>query len=312
MSGIAVGSRAGAPRADQRSAALIVAYNRVPSRLLVETALLENTIVVIVDNSNSPSSSEEIAALSRGFPRLMILGGRGNIGVSRALNWGATVARHSSCEWLHTLDDDARVPKGFFRAQRDGFCEVADAGVPIGATGPVVTDDAPKRGLPRLQGAWTLVSSLITSGTLTTQTTLDRVGGYNESLFVEGVDLDFSERVQRCGLRLARLNGLVLQQPFGYARAPTSWRARWVDRAVSATSTLSLLARRSNSYHTRYSYYPTSRRSEYWKSFRVRHRTDRGVSGLLASVASESYMVASAILDYAATGDRNYVTTCLG
>lgn len=287
-------------------------YNRLPSAGLLRVALLENTSVIVVDNSDRPAFMEANLALARGTPGISIIASGGNLGMARALNRGTEAARKEQCRWIHTLDDDAIVPAGFFATEREWFDRLSKSGIRLGAVGPLVTDQCPRSRPPTFGAPWASVASLITSGTLTTPDIVAGVGGYNESLFVEGVDMDFSQRLRRAGYQLARLNELTVQQPFGIETESASLRDWAVDRFVSTSSCISLHARRSNSFHSRYGFYPLARRSEYWRSFRSRGETRRSTVGTLPSLVTKTYMLSSALLDFLATGDRRYVTTCLG
>lgn len=289
------------------SAVVIVTFSHPPSRDLILHSLRENDFVIIVDNSIWSEVKTRVDEEAKSDPRIIVINSHGNAGVARALNSGITKAGSLGCRWVHVLDDDAEVEPNFFRIERGEFESLRREGINVGALGPLVVDTDSVHLPPEIAKSWSAVTTLITSGILTTPEAVEEVGGFNEALFVEGVDFDFSRRLIDNKYVLVRLNKLRISQRFGTELDNRTLRARIVNGLIAAENRIRVLACRTNSYHSRYGYYDLARRGEFFKA--IRGRTAN--STRLTTISREAYALLAAVLDYCATGDSAYIRSCL-
>lgn len=135
----------------------------------------------------------------------------GNKGLSYALNRIMDYAKEDGYEWLITLDQDSIVPDGMIRA----FAEVIDKGSNIGIICPQVIDL--RRSYMKVKDEPEIeeVNFCITSGSCISTAVWEKVGRFDEWLFIDLVDNDFCKRVVESGYHIIRLNNYVLNQEFG-------------------------------------------------------------------------------------------------
>ena len=185
--------------------ALIPAYEPGPNLLeLVESLAPQVTAVVVVDD-DSPNGTQTIdAAAGRGA---RVLRHDTNRGIAAALNTGihAAVSDDDTLAVL-TVDQDSQVPPGFVSALVDGWERAEQDGVRVGLVAPEHVTGLPdqRSGRPPVQ-----------SGLLVPVATLRRVGDFDERLFIDGVDDDYSLRCLDAGLAVVIADGIRLGHRLG-------------------------------------------------------------------------------------------------
>ncbi|MDO4899390.1 glycosyltransferase [Actinomyces sp.] len=121
-----------------------------------------------------------------------------NRGIAAALNEGA---RHLglSCDAVLTVDQDSLLPPGYIAAQIKTFAAARAAGIPAGMVAPQAAGNI--RGLPGTHGRDHIVvgGEPIQSGLLVTRALWQALGGFEEGLFIDGVDSDFYLRALDAG-----------------------------------------------------------------------------------------------------------------
>ncbi|MEP6629444.1 MAG: glycosyltransferase, partial [Lapillicoccus sp.] len=145
-----------------------------------------------------------------------------NRGIAAALNTGVREAlSHGSVHAVLTVDQDSRVPPGFVAALVERWTAAADTGLRVGLVAPEQVTGLPAQrdGRPPIQ-----------SGQLVPVNTLTRVGDFDESLFIDGVDDDFALRCLDAGLAILVVPGLALGHRLGAGQ-----RLRVAGRGVTLT-----------------------------------------------------------------------------
>ncbi|MGN0862333.1 MAG: glycosyltransferase family 2 protein, partial [Stenotrophomonas koreensis] len=139
-----------------------------------------------------------------------------NLGVASAINQAAAHARGNGYKQLLVLDQDSLLADDMVvHLQHALSAPGAGTGRPVAAVGPVFVDRrtgevAPfvrigpllNRKLAVAPGEQVECDFLISSGTLVPLSVLERVGGMDESLFIDNVDLEWSFRARHQGYRL--------------------------------------------------------------------------------------------------------------
>lgn len=133
-----------------------------------------------------------------------------NMGIARALNAGMEYARDNGYRWVLSLDQDSIFPAGgienYFLSLKE------DKNVAI------VTPKVYDRNLKVDLGEQTeeeYIKEAITSGALVRVDVWEQVGGYDEWLFIDGVDHEFSWRVVEQGYKILRVNNVELLHELG-------------------------------------------------------------------------------------------------
>ena len=111
-----------------------------------------------------------------------------NVGISRALNLTRESFFEEEYDALLTMDQDSIWDNlGLFLER------VATSEAPFGLYGPAVYT-------PALKPDFTPAGTLITSGMLVRREIYERIGGYEELFFVDGIDLDFCYKAAEAGI----------------------------------------------------------------------------------------------------------------
>lgn len=133
-----------------------------------------------------------------------------NLGIAYALNKLAKTAMAFGEDRILFLDQDSVVPEGFYRNLNYYYSN------DVAIISPLITDinlneehgDLPLREVYLLP---------ITSGSLTNLRVWERIGGFNEKLFIDLVDTDYDIRAALNGYCSYRINSAVLKHEIGHA-----------------------------------------------------------------------------------------------
>ena len=195
--------------------AVIVSYN--PSLdILGNIAALRSQVdsVVVVDNGSSEQSLTALRGARSEFDFELVENGC-NLGIAAALNLGIRAARAKGSLWAALFDQDSTVEPGFI----DLMWEVYDHSpnsAQVGIVCPIYLDKWTGIILPLpLSGSGEIVATP-TSGTLIPLKLFDRLGIFNESLFIDYVDVEFSLRSRKAGYRIVQSPKAVLQHSMGH------------------------------------------------------------------------------------------------
>lgn len=179
--------------------------------------------VVVVDNGSTPPDRERMSAI----PGVELLVLHENLGVAAALNRGAERAQEAGVEWIVAFDQDSSPRAGMMGVLWARHLELPSARV-IGPAieEPEVASSSYRwvRRHPRF--GWLFqrvnrdarvesVTMVITSGSLIQLSLWNEVGHFDETLFIDYVDIDYCLRVIRAGHSVAVAPAAVLEHHLG-------------------------------------------------------------------------------------------------
>jgi len=186
--------------------AVVVSFNGGYKTLDTINALLEQVgHIHVVDNASDPESASILERVAE-RPGVDITRLSENRGVGFALNIGVGIARECGYSWLLTMDQDSIADPGMVQA----FVTAVDANPSMHCLASLysVKDSGSDEAVRK-------VGYAITSGNLVRMDVYDKVGLYDESLFVDGVDFDFSLRVRSSGMRIYQVTAARMQHALG-------------------------------------------------------------------------------------------------
>lgn len=204
--------------------AVVVSYNGLGQlRDTVHALLGQVGQVHIVDNGSGSESLDVLSALEqeRGVSVVRL---DSNQGIGCALNRGVARAREMGSRWLLTMDQDSVVDEGMIRAYQAAIAQDPN----------LVCLTPQRRGGAIREGAPRRISYAITSGNLVRVSLFDEVGLYDERLFIDCVDFDFSLRVRRAGYEVYLVPGAVMHHQLGEAFALPGWLRKFYARHASS------------------------------------------------------------------------------
>lgn len=167
--------------------------------------------IIVVDNGSCPDDMPDGADPAlRGH--IDVIANPKNLGVGIGLNQGLRRARERGFDWAMTLDQDSSPLSNLVAAGARAF----DAHphperlAAIGATVVGVADQT-----AAAAGAYRRMHAVITSGTLHSIRSWERLGGFREDYFIDCVDTEFCLRARALGLEVVQATEPALAHSIG-------------------------------------------------------------------------------------------------
>jgi len=225
----------------------------------VTAAGAANVPVLVVDNGSRPSGVARIQHCCEEGACCAIYN-ETNMGIAYALNQGVRYAVEQGCQWVLTLDQDSLVTPGMvetmFNVYESLRPEVRERTAGLFAT-PIekaVARPEDFRSDPTNTNYEKVVVG-ITSGNLLRTEVFEKVGFFDEKLFIDYVDHDFYLRLASAGYQLLECQGAKLIHQRG------NYTERRLLGKCTATTNHSALRR----------YYITRNRMHMWKVYGASH-----------------------------------------
>lgn len=202
-----------------KSCVIIVTYNKIPDLQQINNALVSGDIdgLIVVDNSNRKDLIDGIKQQfldDISFKYTLIENGD-NLGISKAINKGLANSLKKGYDYIYLLDDDAKISKDHFTKLRNEYERLVNSGEKVGIVCPIVSNDNSIMNKRIGHEHITKIDAAITSGMLISRHTIELVGMYDESYFLEWADVQFCKRVRKNGLKIFRINEVLVCQDFG-------------------------------------------------------------------------------------------------
>ncbi|HUQ29265.1 MAG TPA: glycosyltransferase family 2 protein [Usitatibacter sp.] len=214
-----------------RIASITVAFNPDPSRIAAQVAALRGQVdeIVIVDNGSDAAAAESLRALqTTATAQVQLARLAENAGVAGGFNEGIAAALDRGCDYVLLLDHDSVPTPGMVAALLEAHRQGSTRGL-VAAVGPRVRDSRDGHEFPFIRLGWIhnrrlrcadesgLVECdfLISSGSLISRESVERIGKLDASLFVDYVDLDWCSRARARGYSLYGACGARLQHQLG-------------------------------------------------------------------------------------------------
>ncbi len=201
--------------------AAIAAFRPGPELLTGVEAVLGQVaaVVVVVDEHPVSEATREVLDRCR-RAGADVVEHPANRGIGAALNTGFARLREllPGLTDVLTLDQDSAVPEGHVAALLAARAAARAAGVHVGMVAPESVGSIvrlPGR-RPRPDGV-RLGGEPIQSGLLVPVEVLEQVSGFDESLFIDGVDTDFYLRARDLGFQCVLAPGIRLEHRLGQA-----------------------------------------------------------------------------------------------
>jgi rhamnosyltransferase len=188
-----------------RVCAVVVTYHPLPTfpeNIAAVGAQVEH--IVVVDNGSSSGAEQLLKALEARQDCTVIRNHR-NLGIAAALNLGVKYALEAGFDWVATFDQDSRVSDGFVSQMLETY-QQASHPEKIAVIAPTYVDRE-----SGVQGAMVRkrngeILHTMTSGSMMPASAIRSMGLFDESLYMDYVDVEYCLRARRRGL-------LILQSP---------------------------------------------------------------------------------------------------
>ena len=190
----------------------IVTYNPDLSVLKksIITVLDQVEVLIVVDNYSQNRELIKLFEKELVNIKTCFIYNEENRGIASALNQILKVSKEEECNWLLTLDQDSickhDLVKHYKKICSNDYsigqltCRISDRS--NGILNTTVIDE---------KNEYEVIDSCITSGAFNNVSAVDSVGGFDEELFIDGVDIDLSIRLSRNGYKIGciRYEGMI-------------------------------------------------------------------------------------------------------
>lgn len=185
--------------------------SRLSDNLRAAFASMMVSRVIIYDNHSD--NCETIRQLTALDSHCLLMEGDENRGIAYALNALCQKAVDEGCDWILTLDQDSVIPKGLLD-EYNHYTDQDDLGIIC----PGIIDRNMGREYTRQTSGTEYIRQCITAGNLVRLEVWQKIGGYSEELFIDGVDFDFCMKMGEAGFKILRTNNVCLLQEVGHGR----------------------------------------------------------------------------------------------
>jgi len=173
----------------------------------INTYVLGLKQLYIYDNSEIQTPGIE-AALHNLHPCIKYQFFNNNEGIAKRLNQAVEAAMQTQYDYLLTMDQDSSFKPGDFEKyksliQKEEYTKVAQFGINCQPQ-ITISSEQPQEAL-----------TLITSGSILNLSLIKKVGEFNEDLFIDFVDAEFSYRVVQHGLINLMFSNILLNHALG-------------------------------------------------------------------------------------------------
>lgn len=206
----------------------IVIFNPEIIRLKNNIEYFEkNNVKIIFYNNGCTKECEDYLKTVDGA---ILLGDGENVGIAKALNEIFTFAKNVGEEWVLTFDQDTNVNEDFYKNMD---CSISNCSSDIAVVAPIVIDKRrifPANKVVNTTDENAFIDMCITSGSCTRVSVWEKVGKFDDFLFIDLVDNDFCKRIKYFGYKILRLGSLYIDQEFGNIEPRSAWFTNFIKR----------------------------------------------------------------------------------
>lgn len=190
----------------------IVLFNPDIKRLKenIDAVIVQCTRLYLVDNGSG--NIDEVKGLLNQYnqSKISILWNRENQGIAKALNQLTSAAQKEGFDWILTLDQDSVVPSNIV-----GEFEKYINNSSVGILCPIICDRNKDEEI-KINEDCTEIDECITSGSLLNIKAWSEIGGFDERMFIDGVDFDICYRLRQRGYKIYCIHSVVLLHELGH------------------------------------------------------------------------------------------------
>ena len=207
-------------------AAIIISYNP-DNNLLDSINLLINQVekIIIVDNGSESQKKKNINLIKDiDNKKIEVIFNEENLGIATALNIGVKEALKQGYNWILTMDQDSKVSSNMIEKMFEVYSTIDESErKDILSIFPNFVDE-------RIQSieensemnAYEYVDADITSGNLLKAEVFDKVGFFDDSLFIDLVDTDFCMRLNEENIKMIKVRDAILYHSLGESQTVKS------------------------------------------------------------------------------------------
>lgn len=179
----------------------VVAENIARLRPQVQT-------LIVVDNGSPEAALSALRTASDKMKFLLVENGS-NLGLGAALNIGVAIVEKMGADFVAIFDQDSTVTEGFIGALCDCYQRDTQQDT-LAIVVPVYRDRSRGIVLPASYSKSGGLQTAMSSGSFISTALFGKLGLFEETLFLDGTDYEFSLRARSQGYRIEECTGAVL------------------------------------------------------------------------------------------------------
>ena len=193
-------------------AAGIVLFNPDLLRLEKNINAIVNQVDSLIIIDNSPSPQENIKRQLNNYKNIKVIYNDSNLGVAKALNQMCSLALDDGHDWILTLDQDSICPNNIIEEYKTRMSKTE-----VGILCPVINDMNNPNGYIDFHED-IFVDKCITSGSLVNLDIWKKISGFDEWMFIDFVDFDYSKRLIMNNFKILKVHNVILTHEIGSIR----------------------------------------------------------------------------------------------
>lgn len=192
-------------------AAGIVLYNPNLCRLKenIESIYKQVELLILIDNESLEIN--KIEKEYKNYNKIILIKNNKNLGIATALNQIMFFSKSKGYKWVLTLDQDSVCPTNMIEEYiKYVYIEK------VAIISPLIIDRNNKR-IPKVINSrdYENIEKCITSGSLINAVIWDKVGRFDDIMFIDEVDFEFCERVINNNYYIIRVNKISMLHEIG-------------------------------------------------------------------------------------------------
>ena len=192
---------------------VIVTYNTDEGIFkVIESVHKQVSKIIIVDNGSNNNTKEMLRKVSEKYDVDVIYNGT-NLGIATALNIGIKEAIKYNSKWILTFDHDSIVTEGMIPNMLNCYNNLnEDKRESVGILAPEILDVSINKHFYKVnsENDYEEEESIIQSGALINIKMFEKIGFFNEDLFIYFVDTEFCMKVIYNGYKILMIKGTEL------------------------------------------------------------------------------------------------------
>lgn len=173
--------------------------------------------IVIVDNGSNSETISILNKLSENENTSLILNSE-NLGIAAALNKGVKMALEEGFQWILTMDNDSIATPNMVKIMLEQYEDFEEDSNIVGIFPNYVDlgyNEQSKENNSSKSKEYKFVNAEITSGNLLKSEVFEKVGFFEEKLFIDMVDYEFCFRIRSKNYKLVQLSDAILYHNLG-------------------------------------------------------------------------------------------------
>ena len=191
-------------------AASIVTYNPNIECLKNNINSIEKQVDTIYIVDNGSENVLDIESLLEQYKKISFIKLEQNYGIAKALNVACLNALGNNFEWILTLDQDSICPKNIIKEYEKYImlekCAMLASSIFDRSRNTITTNT---------EEEFLEIKNCITSGSLLNLEVWKKINGFDEHIFIDGVDFDICYRIIKLNYKIYRINSVVLNHEIG-------------------------------------------------------------------------------------------------